>query len=145
MKIRSLFFSAGLLAIVVLLSNCKKEEQTEAPTKAQTNQAVSDRGICVVTIAPFNGSLDVCGVQNNTNQCSVFGGVNLFGNDFIANGASQTYTIQTPTVLRLTRNPNLPSAASMVVVVTTAAGIKKYNMPVFAPLNITINDFCNQI
>ena len=69
MKIRSLFFSAGLLAIVVLLSNCKKEEQTETPVKAQTNQAVSDRGVCVVTIAPFSGSLDVCGVQNNANLC----------------------------------------------------------------------------
>lgn len=145
MKIRSLFFSAGLLAIVVLLSNCKKEEQTEAPTKVQTNQAVSDRGICEVTITPDNGSVNVCGVQTNANLCSVVSGVNLFGNDFILNGTSQTYTIQTPTILSISRNPfAFSSAANIEVKVETATGARKYTLPAFAPVNITIDDLCNQ-
>ena len=147
MKIKSLLLAAGFFAVAALFTFCTKEELPTTPTANQGSEPVTERGICNVTVQVFNGSLDLCGTQANLVNCATIGTANLFGDGFIPNNGTATYTMTTPTILRLKRNPNFPSAAaSMVALVSTPAGVKKIFIPANqAWVNVQIDDACNVI
>jgi hypothetical protein len=152
MKINSLLLATALLAFTAMFSSCSKEPQTPTattPTTTDVNTEVADRGICNVTVRANNCSVNVCGAQNSPAACGAFGGFPLLGNDFIANGVTNAYVLNTPTAMIVTVNPAFPLTPLASITVTSGPVVKVYN---FAPTNainqvpqivVKIDNFCN--
>ena len=120
MTIKSFLLGISCLGMATVLAYCTKEQPT--PTASQHNQAITERGICTVTIEPINCSIEVCGVQNSAVVC----GANQFGTDYIKEGLSGTYVINTPAVLSAAIDLNAPIGAGAVVRVTSGAVTRDY-------------------
>jgi hypothetical protein len=153
MRINSLLLATALLAFTAMFSSCSKEPQTPTattPTSTDVDTEVADRGMCNVTVRANNCSVNVCGAQNAVAQCGVFGGMNLFGNDFIANGVTNAYLLNTPTAMIVTLNPAFPFVPFPSITVTSGPVVKVYNfVPPFTvtnqlpPIVVKIDNFCN--
>lgn len=152
MKINSLLLATALLAFTAMFSSCSKEPQTPTattPTTTDVNAEVADRGICNVTIKANNCSVDVCGAQNSPAPCGVFGGLGLLGNDFIANGATNAYVLNTPTAMIVKPNLAFPITPLASITVTAGPVVKVYNFAPNGTVNVVpqivvrIDNFCN--
>ena len=152
MKINSLLLATALLAFMAMCSSCSKEPQTPTattPTTTDVNTEVADRGICNVTVRANNCSVNVCGAQNSPVACGAFGGLGLLGNDFIANGATNAYVLNTPTAMIITPNLAFPLTPLASITVTAGPVVKVYNFAPSGTVNVVpqivvkIDNFCN--
>ena len=147
MKLKSLFFATSFAAAAALFTYCTKEPQVPVTTESTTTTEVTERGVCPISVTANNCTVNVCGAQNNANLCFAGFGVNLFGNDVKANGVTANYTLNTPTQLRFTVNPNFPSSLNPSVTVTSGATVKVFPLSVptamvVQTLTIKVGNLC---
>jgi hypothetical protein len=146
MKNKISIFSFALILVVAVFAACQKETPT-TPTST-INTEVKERGVCTVTITAFDCSVFVCGTQNNNVPCTAFIPTN-FGNDYIKNGYSFTYTLATPTEINAAIDYSDTWGANPRIVVTSGNQTVTYllidpNVPPDAgnEVVVKINDFC---
>lgn len=141
MKLKVLFLSTAILTVATFFTYCTKETPAEQVIHTQQEEA-SSRALCDVTIQAVGGCLNICGTQTSPTVCSTIGGVFLTGNGTIPIGGVQTYTINTPASLLISRGNCVSQQVVTAIVSTPVSGPKVYNVPPLGTVQVNVDNLC---
>ncbi len=148
MKFKKVLLALPIAATALLFAYCAKEPQVTVANE-QTGEIV-ERGICQVTVAAINCTVDLCGVQNNAVLCGNVGGMPSFGAAQLGAGNAALFVMNTPAAFRATLAPGFPIGPNPSISVASGGVVKNYPIAVAnpaatavpAPTIVKINNFC---
>lgn len=144
MKLKVLFLSTAILTVAALFTFCTKETPvTETVQTANTEQEeAGSRALCQVKVKALGGCLNVCGTQTTPTPCGNIGGVILTGSTMIPINTEQTFFINSPASLLISRGPCAAGQLVTALVTTDQPDQFAYAIPFFGNVQVNVDATC---